>query len=437
MTKATDRRLVEQIERASEPLPQISDASFASFIDRFADAKIILLGESTHGTDEFYQARAAITERLVREHGFNIIAVEADWPDAARIDAYVRGHAEMPSPITPFQRFPAWMWRNRPVRAFVDRLREINGDISEPSRQAGFYGLDLYSLPSSMDAVVDFVERHDPDAVDEVRRHYGCLAPYVDDPTRYGRLARMQAVDTCSDEVSAVIEEVLQERLNHLQATDQALFDALQNARVVAASEAYYRAMYEGSVASWNLRDTHMFETLQAVLDARGEGSKAVVWAHNSHIGNADATAMGRRGEINIGQLCRKEYGDDAVLVGFGTDRGTVTAASEWNAPHETKDVRPSVEGSWGALMRAAGAERFLLDIRGASDAFGRSLQQDRLERFIGVIYRPQTELVSHYAQADLSRQFDAYLWFEQTAAVEPLPAVEIEAMPATYPFAF
>lgn len=436
MTKAADRRLAAQIAEANKPLPQLSDASFASFIDRFAAAKVILLGESTHGTDEFYRARAAITERLVREHGFNIIAVEADWPDAARIDAYVRGHAEMPSPITPFQRFPAWMWRNRPVRAFVDRLHEINGDIGDPSRRAGFYGLDLYSLPSSMDAVVNFVERHDPAALDKVRRRYGCLAPYVDNPALYGRLARTEALDTCSDEVVAVIDEVLEERLNHLQATDRALFDALQNARVVAASDAYYRAMYEGSVASWNLRDTHMFETLQAILDSRGEGSKAVVWAHNSHVGNADATGMGRRGEINIGQLCRQEHGDNAVLVGFGTDRGTVTAASEWNAPRETKTVRPSVEGSWGAVMRTAGHKRFLLDIRGASDALDRSLQQNRLERFIGVIYHPQTELASHYAQANLSRQFDAYLWFEETAAVEPLPTVEVEAMPATYPFA-
>ena len=436
LLESIDRRIVALIEGSNEPLPEIADDTFARFVDRFADARVILLGESSHGTDEFYRARAAITERLVREHGFNIVAVEADWPDAARVDAYLRGHADMPSPITPFQRFPTWMWRNRAVRAFVDRLHEINQTFDDPDRMAGFYGLDLYSLPSSMDAVVDFVQRHDPSALDEVRRRYGCLAPYADDPAVYGRLARTEQLDSCAQEVVSVIEEVLKERLAYIEASDAALFSALQNARVVASSEAYYRAMYEGSVASWNLRDTHMFETLQAVLEARGAGAKAVVWAHNSHIGNADATEMGMMGEINIGSLCRDAYGDEAVLIGFGTDRGTVTAASKWDGPQETKTVRPSIPGSWGALMREADPDRFLLDIRHAGDPLDESMRRARPERFIGVIYRPETERISHYSQASLSRQFDAYLWFEETRAVEPLPAAEIEAMPATYPFA-
>lgn len=431
----TEEEIVALIDRAAEPLPEISDSGFASFIDRFRDARVILLGESTHGTDEFYRARAAITERLIREHGFNIVAVEADWPDSARIDAYIRGQTDLPTAITPFQRFPVWMWRNRPLRGFVDRLYEINQAIAEPERQVGFYGLDLYSLPSSMDAVVEFVRRHEPEALDEVRRRYGCLAPWVDDPVQYGALARTPPLNSCAEEAVSVIEEVLQERMAFIEASDVAFFNALQNAKVVAASEAYYRAMYEGSVASWNLRDTHMFETLQAVLEARGPDARAVVWAHNSHVGNAKATGMGMRGEINIGELSREAFGDEAVLIGFGTDRGTVTAASAWDGPTEIKSVRPSFPDSWGALMRETG-KRFFLDIRHAEPPLKAALSRWRPERFIGVIYRPETERISHYADAALADQFDAYLWFETTNAVEPLPAVEIEGMPQTYPFA-
>ena len=433
---AVPAEAVEALGAAALPLPPIEDQDFASFIDRYANAKVILLGESTHGTDEFYRARAAITERLVREHGFRIVAVEADWPDSARIDAYIRGHSELPSAISPFQRFPVWMWRNRAVRDFVDRLKTLNDRLPAMEDKVGFYGLDLYSLPSSMDAVVEILERHEPSALDEVRQRYGCLAPWIDDPVEYGALAIRERIDSCADEVGAVVDEVLKERLGFFQNGDMAYFHALQNARVVAASEAYYRAMHAGSVESWNLRDTHMFRTLQAIFEARGPDAKAVIWAHNSHIGDASATEMGRRGELNIGQLTREEYGDDAVLIGFGTDRGTVTAASRWGGPTETKDVRPSMPGSWGALMRELGPDRFFLPIRGAPAAATDALMTERIERFIGVIYRPETELLSHYAEAVLGRQFDGWIWFEETHAVEPLPASEIELMPATYPFA-
>ena len=420
---------------AIRPLPAIGEDEFAAFADRYANAKVVLLGESTHGTDEFYRARAAITERLVARHGFRIVAVEADWPDAARVDAYIRGHADLPQAISPFQRFPVWMWRNRAVRDFVDRLHAQNAEIPALGDKVGFYGLDIYSLPSSMDAVVDILQRHDSAALEEVRRRYGCLAAWMDDPVAYGALAQRKRIDTCAEEVLGVITEVLDDRMAFVEGSDLAYFHALQNARVVAASEAYYRAMHEGSVASWNLRDTHMFRTLQAVFEARGDDQKAVVWAHNSHIGDARATEMGRRGELNIGQLCREEYGSDAVLIGFGTDRGTVTAASEWDGPTETKQVRPSLPGSWGALMREAG-DRFLLPIRGAAEPAREVLSERRPERFIGVIYRPETEFLSHYAEAVLADQFDAWVWFEETHAVEPLPAAEIDAMPATYPFA-
>ena len=431
---ALESRAAALIEAAAEPLPPIEGEGFARLIDRHADARVICLGESTHGTDEFYRARAAITERLVSEHGFTVVAVEADWPDAGRIDAHIRGREDLPQPISPFRRFPAWMWRNRPVRALVDRLHEVN-EGREDGAEVGFYGLDLYSLPSSMDAVIDFVSRHEPEALDEVRERYGCLAPWADEPARYGALARTPALDSCAEDVAAVLEGVLRERMTSLEDADPALFHALGNARVVASSEAYYRAMHEGSEASWNLRDTHMFETLKAVLEARGPNAKAVVWAHNSHIGDASATGMGMRGEINLGELCRREWGDEAVLIGFGTDRGTVTAASRWGGEAETKTVLPSRPDSWGALMARAG-DRFFLDIRGAPDPLASALGRSRLERFIGVIYRPETELLSHYSEAVLARQFDGYVWLAETRAVEPLPAAEVEAMPATYPFA-
>lgn len=233
----------------------------------------------------------------------------------------------------------------------------------------------------------------------------------------------------------SVIQDVLRERIGLIEGGEAALFDALRNAQVVAASEAYYRAMYEGAVASWNLRDAHMFETLLAMLDARGPDARAVVWAHNSHIGDAAATQMGRRGELNIGRLCRERFGDDAVLIGLGTDRGTVTAAHEWDGGAQLMQVRRSIPESWGALMREATPDRFFLDIRNEPD-LSEALAFWRYERFIGVIYKPETEFQSHYAQAALSEQFDAYLWFEETRAVEPLPATELEALPATYPFA-
>ena len=427
--------LARRIESLAEPLPDLAAPDLARFIDRHADAKVVLLGEASHGTDEFYRARTAITERLVREHGFTVVAVEADWPDAARIDAHIRGHEPLPSADTPFPRFPAWMWRNRAVEDLMARLRSLNQEIADPARQVGFYGLDLYSLPSSMDAVVEFARRHDPAVLDEIRTRYGCLAPWVDDPVAYGALARGPALDTCAAEVSSVASEVLGTRLGEVEASERAVFDAFMNARVVAASEAYHRAMHEGSVASWNLRDTHMFETLQRVLEARGPDARAVVWAHNSHIGDARATGMGDMGEINLGQLAREAWGERAVLIGFGTDRGTVTAAAEWDGPPETMDVTPSLPESWGGLMREVTPDRFHLDLRALPEDLRDALSDRRIERFIGVVYLPETELFSHYIETALAQEYDGYVWIGETRAVEPLTMAEMQALPPEHPF--
>ena len=434
--QGSDDELSRLIAEASEPLPAISDPGFASFIDRYADAKVVLLGEASHGTDEFYRARTAITERLVREHGFTVVAVEADWPDAARIDAYIRGLEVLPSPNAPFARFPSWMWRNRAVEDLIARLRAYNAEVQDPARQVGFHGLDLYSLPSSMDAVEDFAREHDPAALEEIRARYSCLAPYVEDPQSYGAVARGPAADSCAADVTSVIDEVLGAHLGSVGVGDRASFDAVMNARVVAASEAYYRAMYEGGAASWNLRDTYMFDTLRRVLDARGEGAKAIVWAHNSHIGDARATRVEAMGQINLGQLAREEWGQEAVLIGFGTDRGTVTAATAWDGPPETMDVIPSLPESWGALMREARADRFVLDLRGLDGPLAEALSAPHIERFIGVLYLRETEMMSHYISAAIGQEYDAFIWLEETQAVEPLPRGVPESLPEEHPFA-
>ena len=433
-TEPGDAEIAQQIRAAVEPLPAVTDPDFARFVDRYADAKVVLMGEASHGTDEFYRARSAMTERLVREHGFTVVAVESDWPDAARIDAHIRGHEALPSSETPFPRFPVWMWRNRAVEDLVGRLRAFNEGTTEPDRQVGFYGLDLYSLPSSMDAVVEYARRHDPEVLEEIRTRYGCLAPYAEDPASYGAMVRGPVADSCARDVSSVAEDVLTRRLGEIEASDRALFDAFMNARVVAASEAYYRAMYEGSVASWNLRDTHMFETLQRVLEAHGPDAKAVVWAHNSHIGDARATGMGAMGEHNLGQLSRQEWGEAAVSIGFGTDRGTVTAATEWGGASETMTVIPSLPGSWGALMNEVGVENFFLDLRTLPAALEEALTDERIERFIGVLYMRETELPSHYIPSSLVREYDGYVWLGETTAVEPLSQADLESLPEGHP---
>jgi erythromycin esterase-like protein len=406
--------------------------------DRFADAKVVLLGEATHGTSEFYRARAAITRRLIERHGFSIVAVEADWPDAARIDAYVRHRPVPDGDDVAFERFPTWMWRNEEVADFVNWLRDHNRDRPDNGR-AEFRGLDVYSLNNSIRAVLDYLDRVDPEAAGEARGRYGCLSPWQSDPARYGRAVLTGQKKPCDQALLKQLQDLLDSRIEYLRADGgEAFFDAVQNARIVHAAEHYYRIMYEGSTESWNLRDRHMFDTLQSLLDRRGPDAKAVVWAHNSHIGNAAATAMGWQGEFNIGELCRKAYRNEAVLIGFGTDRGTVAAASDWDSPMETKTVRPARPDSHERIFRDTGLECFLTewrtkDARDLKDA----LSRPRLERAIGVIYRPETELYSHYFEAILPDQFDAFVWFEETKAVTPLTKAHGQGMPETYPFGF
>jgi protein-L-isoaspartate(D-aspartate) O-methyltransferase len=434
--RADPRSLPELIRDAAEPLPDLDDPAFGALFDRFAGAKVVLLGEASHGTSEFYRARAAITKRLIEEHGFTIVAVEADWPDAASIDRYVRGRPRREGEEAPFQRFPTWMWRNTDVDAFIQWLKRRNEGLSQ-ERMAGFYGLDLYNLGGSIRAVIDYLDDVDPEAASVARERYGCLQPYAKNPQGYGRMAITRGYAQCEQPVVQMLRELLQKRVEYVGEDGDEYLDAAANARLVKNAEAYYRVMYHGAAESWNLRDTHMFETLCQLLDAKGPEAKAVVWAHNSHIGNAAHTEMGQvREELNIGQLVKERFGEQARLIGFGTHTGTVAAATDWDDPMEVKQVRPSLAGSYERMSHDSGVERFLLDLRqGVNERLVEALLEPRLERFIGVIYRPETERWSHYAQAALPNQFDAWVWFDETEAVTPLtrdPGAGEEDM---YPF--
>lgn len=427
--------LPEIVAASAEPFRSIEDADLGPLLGRIGNARIVLLGEATHGTSEFYRMRDRITRALITQKGFNIVAIEGDWPDAARIDHYVR-HLEYPATEwTAFARFPTWMWRNNEVRTFVDWLRAHNGSVRTSTRVA-FHGLDLYSLHNSIRAVLRYLDDIDPESAAIARERYGCLTPWQTDPSTYGHAALTGRYRSCEREVVAMLQDLLQRHGDYANRDGERFLDAVQNARLVASAERYYRIMYYGSRASWNLRDEHMFETLKSLLTHYGATSKVIVWAHNSHVGDASATEMSARGEHNIGQLCRQEFGDRAYLVGFGTHSGTVAAASDWDGPMEVKTVRPSLAESYEGAFHATGLPRFMLGLRDPSTSkTNQALMAPRLERAIGVIYRPETELASHYFQAVLPRQFDSYVWFDQSRAVTPFQTCELAGLPDTYPF--
>ena len=433
---ARGESLPDLIARAAEPLPDFDAPGFGALFDRFADRRVVLLGEASHGTSEFYRARAAITRRLVERHGFTIVAVEADWPDAALLDRYVRGRPGGERREAAFQRFPTWMWRNREVHEFIDWLRAHNARLPLENR-TGFYGLDIYNMSASISAVLAYLDRVDPAAAATARERYGCLTPWQADPATYGRSALSRGYAECEAEVIAQCQALLSRELDYAAADGDAFLDAAQNARLVASAERYYRIMYYGGAESWNLRDRHMAETLDHLLDARGPDARAVVWAHNSHVGDARQTDMGTvRDELNLGQLARERWGHEAALIGLGTHTGTVAAASDWDGEREIKRVVPSRPDSYERLCHDSKVGRFLLDLApGRHEALRRRLAEPLLERFIGVIYRPETERLSHYSTAVLPEQFDAWLWFDKTTAVTPLGPEHHKGTPETWPF--
>jgi erythromycin esterase-like protein len=438
---------VQAIRREAVPLTG-SAHDYDALVSRIGDARIVLLGEATHGTHEFYRERARITKRLVREHGFTAVAIEGDWPDAARVHRYLRGvgaDRTAEESLRGFRRFPTWMWRNADMVDLVGALRTHNESRHPTARDVGLYGLDLYSLDASMQAVIDYLRDHDPAAAERARHRYACLQPYASDSADYGRALLAGVGEPCRRGVFEQLAE-LRRRAGEFLLADGALaedeqFFAEQNAAIVADAEEYYRGVFGDHAGTWNLRDRHMADTLDALLahlDRHGGTARAVVWAHNSHVGDARATEMAARGEWTLGQLLRERHGADVVTIGFSTYQGTVTAASDWGAPAERKRVRAAREDSYERLLHACGLPAFLLCPLAAGDG-GRVLAQPRLERAIGVVYRPQTERESHYFAARVTRQFDALVHIDRTRAVEPLErdAVwDLGEPPETYPSA-
>lgn len=437
-----------QVRAIRENAHAVTDSrrDYEPLMELVGNSRFTLLGEASHGTHDFYHTRAQITQWLIKEKGYTAVAVEADWPDAHRVNRYVQGRsddADAVEALSSFKRFPTWMWRNTDVVEFIAWLREYNDALPEGSRKVGFYGLDLYSLHASARAVLDFLDKVDPEAAQKARYRYACFEHFGEDTQAYGYAARFGLSKSCEDEVVNQLVE-MQKRAADLANCDghldpDAFFIAEQNARLVANAERYYRSMFESQIGSWNLRDQHMVETLDALVNHLGARSaKVALWAHNSHLGDARATQMGASGELNVGQLVRQRHGQEAVLVGFTTHTGTVTAASNWDGPAERKRVRTAFRGSYESLFHAARVPNFLLILRGATWLSG-VLNQEMLERAIGVIYLPESERVSHYFQARLANQFDAVIHLDETRAVEPLERTsqwEAGEFPETYPFA-
>ncbi|MDT8408459.1 MAG: protein-L-isoaspartate(D-aspartate) O-methyltransferase [Wenzhouxiangellaceae bacterium] len=431
------KRLSHKVDDGCEPFSDLNEADLEPLLERIGNSRVVLIGEASHGTSEFYRMRARITRELIEKRGFNIVAIEGDWPDTSMLDRYVRDWDGQSLDSPAFSRFPVWMWRNREMLDFVEWLAKHNRGKQKFEDKAGIHGLDLYSLYNSIYTVLEYLERVDPAAAQRARQRYACFSPFEKEPGVYGRAAVFGEREDCEEEAVGTLVDLLQRRMEYAKLDGESQFDSEQNARLIRDAEQYYRVMYYGSRESWNRRDKHMFETLQAVMKHRGEGARAVVWAHNSHVGDASATEMGMRGEFNIGQLSREEFGDEAYLVGFGTDRGTVAAASNWDEPMQKKRVRPSLSDSYERIFSESSHPSFLLPLR-ESHAHDLDLREDllttRLQRAIGVIYRPETERVSHYFETVLPEQFDEYIWFDESTAVEPLDADDYQNLAEDHP---
>lgn len=429
------------------PLAAKSPAADAMFIALVRQSRFVLLGEATHGTHEFYTHRAHLTRLLITECGFNAVVVEADWPDAYRINRYIRGmgrDATAEAALGDFARFPRWLWRNHALLPFIDWLRDHNS-AQLLARQVGFYGLDLYSLHHAMDAVIHYLERVDPEAANRARRRYACFED-VRDPQFYGHAVSLALTPTCEQAVIAQLTDMHRHAMvmasrDGLFLEDES-FCAEQNARLVMEAERYYRTLVDGRVSSWNLRDEHMARTveeLSAHLQRTRPDTPArlVVWAHNSHLGDARATDLSQRGELNLGQLLREQHGGEVSSIGFTTYDGTVSAATDWDEPVRCQKIRPALPGSHEDILHHLADGDFFLPLR--ERAVHPNLRQKRLERAIGVVYRPETERASHYFHADLPRQFDAIYHFDRTSAVVPLDATAAWSagdLPDTYPSA-
>lgn len=401
-----------------------ANGDYDPLLQAIGDARFVLLGESTHGTEEFYRERGRISERLVRERGFNAILIEGDWSPAFRINRYVRGiggDRNADQALSGFTNFPQWMWPNTAFRDFVERLRAYN--LTQPvERRVGVYGMDVYDLFEAQEAVLAYLARTDSAAASRARSNYRCFAPYGKNTARYGEAAR-RASRSCREEAAAVLADLRRIPRPADPVGAEEHFAARRSAASVAQGEEYFRTVYAGSMA-WNVRDQHMAnnveETAQHIASLHGGQGRVVVWSHNTHSGDARATFAARQGELNLGQLLRQRHGDDAFLIGFITHIGQVRAAPEWGAAARVYDLKPSIPGSYADILRQAGMPAFSLALR-ANRAAAAALGQERLQRAVGVVYTPASERQSHYFGAQLTQQFDGIVFIERSSAVRPI----------------
>jgi protein-L-isoaspartate(D-aspartate) O-methyltransferase len=437
ITENTSTTLPELIYESREHFSDIESANLDGLLNRIGGSRLVLLGEATHGTAEFYEMRARISRELIEKKGFNIIAVEADWPDASSIDHFISGSGQKYSQKPrfskkPFSDFPGWMWANHSVVAFTKWLKDYNQRFNSHDNAVSFYGLDFYNMHSSMEAVLDYLHDVDPKSAEAARRHYDCLMPWAKEPSLYSRFMQSQKHRGCEYRANAVLQDLRHKRELYRQPQKQLdrhrYFNAVQNARVTKNAEQFFRTRNHPNNNSRNLRHHNLFETLLEILNYHGETSKVIIWAHNSHIGDARATDMSEHGESNLGQRVRETFGNDTYLVGFGTDHGTVAAASEWGRPVKILQVQPAHKDSYEGLFHDVKTDNFLLPLRKSNmsspiqDVVRKKLLAVRLERAIGTSYNPEDELKIHYFNASLPNQFDEYIWFDETQAVKPLP---------------
>jgi len=427
MKQAAHQHLIQALNKAIRPF---SDDQIGHLLEDIGDARVVLIGEASHGSHEFYQSRIAITKQLIEKKGFMAVAIEGDWPDTYPVYRYLQGKGELGDSqhaLDAFKRYPKWMWRNTTIPPFLQWLRAHNDRLSG-SNKIGFYGLDLYSLNASIQAVLGYLAKVDPEAAEKARRRYTCFDHLKPDPQSYGYLTSSGLKKACIKEVVAQLLEIQHHALDYikkdgLEGADE-YFYALQNARVIKNAENYYRTMFESDVSSWNIRDTHMFETFNMLAEHLEKRSnkmaKIVIWAHNSHVGDARATEMGERNELNIGQLIREQYGNDSYHIGFSTYEGNVTATSSWDQPAQCKTINPGITESYEDLFHQLQYDRFILNLR-ANKELEHYLQIPRLQRAIGVIYRPETERYSHYFFTRLPYQFDSIIHHDKTSALKPL----------------
>ena len=427
----------ERLRRRALPLETATDLD--PLIERIGDARYVLLGEATHGTSEFYEWRATLSRRLIEERGFSFVGVEGDWPDCYRVNRYAKSYDDAGDSardvLHAFERWPTWMWANREVAEFAEWLRDHNRGLSAPI-QVGFYGLDVYSLWESMHAVVEYLESIDPAVARAARAAYRCFEPYAEDVQEYARATAIVPT-TCEREAVSVLAALRGKMAEYGEDGRDAYFNAEQNALVARNAELYYRTMVRGGPTSWNVRDTHMVETLERLMTHHGPNAKAIVWEHNTHIGDARFTDMARAGMFNVGQLVRQAHdADDVVLVGFGTYRGTVIAGDEWGAPMRRMRVPPAREGSFEDAIHASEVGDALLLFDGTDDGGVAGLDEPIGHRAIGVVYDPRREQWGNYVPTIVPRRYDAFIHIEESSGVDAfhMPVLVDGEPPETYP---